>query len=117
VDGNNIQFMIHDTKTNDNSEEFDVQKKLYRLAKEYPNRFEIQYAQSNIYDRLNIFIIDREKTAIIESNSQEKQETGSDDDKYDLLGLATYSNSQSTVSSYATIFDRLWLRAEFATSN
>ena len=38
------------------------------------------------------------------------------DDKYDsaieVLGLATYSNSESTVSSYASVFETLWIQAE-----
>jgi two-component system, OmpR family, sensor histidine kinase VicK len=39
-----------------------------------------------------------------------------DDDNYDstveVLGLATYSNSESTVLSFASIFETLWLQAE-----
>jgi len=37
-------------------------------------------------------------------------------DEYDsaleVLGLATYSNSESTVLSYASIFETLWMQAE-----
>ena len=37
-------------------------------------------------------------------------------DEYDstieVLGLATYSNSESTISSYASIFETLWIQAE-----
>jgi len=40
-----------------------------------------------------------------------------EDDELEFLGLVTYSNSESTVSSYATIFDTLWLKSEFAMSN
>ena len=43
-------------------------------------------------------------------------EVRDEDDDYDstieVLGLATYSNSESTVSSYASIFDTLWIQAE-----
>jgi hypothetical protein len=38
-----------------------------------------------------------------------------DNDNYDsteVLGLATYSNSESTVLSYASIFETLWIQAE-----
>ena len=39
-----------------------------------------------------------------------------DYDEYDsaleVLGLATYSNSESTVLSYASIFETLWMQAE-----
>ena len=30
----------------------------------------------------------------------------------EVLGLATYPNSESTVSSYASIFEILWIQAE-----
>ncbi len=30
------------------------------------------------------------------------------------VGMATYSNNQSTIDSYATIFENLWARAGFA---
>ncbi len=30
------------------------------------------------------------------------------------VGMATYSNNQSTVDSYSTIFENLWARAGFA---
>jgi hypothetical protein len=46
----------------------------------------------------------------------EVRDDDNDYDEYDLpievLGLATYSNSESTVSSYASIFDTLWIQAE-----
>ncbi len=39
-----------------------------------------------------------------------------DNDEYEstieVLGLATYSNSESTVLSYASIFETLWIQAE-----
>ena len=34
------------------------------------------------------------------------------DSPVEVLGLATYTNSESTVSSYASIFEILWLQAE-----
>ena len=37
---------------------------------------------------------------------------GEDDSVIETLELATYSNSESTVSSYASIFDTLWIQAE-----
>ena len=30
----------------------------------------------------------------------------------EVLGLATYSNSESTILSYASIFETLWIQAE-----
>jgi hypothetical protein len=34
------------------------------------------------------------------------------DSTVEVLGLATYSNSESTVLSYASIFGTLWIQAE-----
>jgi two-component system sensor histidine kinase VicK len=31
---------------------------------------------------------------------------------YEAVGLATYSNSKPTVSSYASIFESLWIQSE-----
>jgi len=43
-------------------------------------------------------------------------EVEDDDEDYgssfEVLGLATYSNSESTVSLYASIFEILWIQAE-----
>jgi len=36
--------------------------------------------------------------------------------KSEFLGLATYSNSETTMSSYSTLFERLWIKSEFAIS-
>ena len=30
----------------------------------------------------------------------------------EAIGLATYSNSESTVSSYVSIFENLWIQSE-----
>ena len=34
------------------------------------------------------------------------------EDMSDAIGLATYSNSESTVLTYASIFESLWIQAE-----
>jgi len=34
------------------------------------------------------------------------------DSTVEVLGFATYSNSESTVLSYASIFETLWIQAE-----
>jgi len=52
----------------------------------------------------------------VEPNKLMKNMIELENDKSELLGLATYFNKESTVSSYTTIFDILWLKWEFATS-
>ncbi len=114
-EGNRIQIMIHEvgqTNTPNSKNSEDQFHNFYNLEKEYVDQLEIQYISSDVYERLNVFISDRETIAVIESNkSIGKKIVSNNADRFDLLGLATYSNSESTVSSYATIFDRLWIRS------
>ena len=84
------------------------------MQRNYPSLIEIQHILSNIYDRPNVILSDRETIGIIESNKPLKDKNASSDDTLDLLGLATYSNSESTVSSYATIFDTIWIRSDIS---
>lgn len=111
-EGNNIQVMIHSEKKKEeeysNGDQF---YNLYNLQRDHPDKLEIQRITSAVYDRLNVFISDRETIAIIESKKTEKENIQSTNDLVDLFGLATYANSESTVSSYATIFDTLWIRS------
>jgi len=41
-----------------------------------------------------------------------KDDDNEHDSTIEVLGLATYSNSDSTVLSYASIFETLWIQAE-----
>jgi hypothetical protein len=108
---NHIQVMIHSEKnTKDHSHENQFYN-LYNLQRDHPGKLEIQRITSAAYDRLNVFISDRETLAVIESNKTINGNIQSASDLTDLLGLATYANSESTVSSYATIFDTLWIRS------
>lgn len=119
-EGNHIQIMIHQERQNVDSQPPKLEEQfrnLYNLKKNYEDQIEIQSIISNIYERLNVFISDRETIAIIESNKSIKDKTNYDEDIFDLLGLATYSNSESTVSSYATIFDTLWIRSSMSTDH
>jgi hypothetical protein len=112
-----IQIIIPGDKLVDNTYSREIEDTFDLLGRKYPKLFEIHYITSDIYQRLNVFIVDREAAVTIESNKFPKNKTESEDDNFEFFGLATYTNSESTVSSYATIFDRLWLRAEFATSS
>ncbi len=116
-EGNNIQVIIHSEK-NMKGYNPEVQfDNLYNMQRDYPSQLEIQYITSAVYDRLNVFISDRETLIIIESNKSVNNKSVPGNDLFDSLGLATYSNSQSTVSSYATIFDTLWIRSSISTDD
>ncbi|MGB6594984.1 MAG: hypothetical protein WBE68_26070 [Candidatus Nitrosopolaris sp.] len=51
-------------------------------------------------------IVDRKYSLTIELKDDTKQES------IEAIGLATYSNSQSTVLSYVSIFESLWTQTE-----
>ena len=56
----------------------------------------------SIQTKLTTIVADRELSLVIEEKEDE-----------DAIGLATYSNSESTVLSYASIFENLWIQSEF----
>jgi two-component system, OmpR family, sensor histidine kinase VicK len=66
----------------------------------YPN-LQIQYTNQLPSNRLNMVIVDNELSLVIEEKQYE-----------DSVGIATYSNSESTVLSYASIFENLWIQSE-----
>lgn len=90
---------------------------IFPICRDYPTQLGTQLITSVVYDRLNVFISDRETLVIIESNKSVNNKLVPGDDLFDSLGLATYSNSESTVSSYATIFDTLWIRSDISLDN
>jgi hypothetical protein len=53
-------------------------------------------------------IVDKEKSLVIEMKDNPRH------DFTEMIGLATHSNSQATVSSYDSIFEMLWLQAEMS---
>jgi len=67
--------------------------------REYP-RIELRYLNKSIQTSLTTIVTDRELSLVIE-----EKENGND------LGLATYSNSESTVLSCASIFENLWAQS------
>ena len=58
----------------------------------------------HFWDRF--LIVDRKYSLIIGLKDDTKQTS------YEVIGLATYSNSQSTVLSYTSIFESLWTQTE-----
>lgn len=63
---------------------------------------EARYLNKSIQTKLTTIVTDRDLSLVIE-------EKGNADAAG--LGLATYSNSESTVNSYASIFENLWIQS------
>jgi two-component system, OmpR family, sensor histidine kinase VicK len=62
----------------------------------------IRYIQPHLQTKVTIIIVDRKYSLAVELKDDTKQTP------IEAIGLATYSNSQSTVLSYVSIFESLW---------
>jgi DNA-binding transcriptional MerR regulator len=69
---------------------------------------ELQFLDKEQQNKVITLIADKELclTAEVKDNEDDFDST------VEVLGLATYSNSESTVLSYASIFETLWIQAE-----
>jgi signal transduction histidine kinase len=66
----------------------------------------IKYIQPYLKTKVSILIVDKKYSLAIDLKDDTKQTS------IEAIGLATYSNSQSTVSCYAAIFESLWIQTE-----
>jgi hypothetical protein len=64
---------------------------------------ELRPLQKSLQIRLTTIVTDRELSLVVEEKDSLFHE--------DNLGLATYSNSDSTVLSYASLFENLWAQS------
>ena len=70
------------------------------------NEIQIRNIEPTMQTRMTILVVDRMYSLVVEL----KDDT--EDDLKQAIGLATYSNSKSTVLSYVSIFDTLWKQSE-----
>ena len=96
-DGINIRILI----------EYDqyIQEKVKKLVKAY-STIVVHYLDKSVHTKVTTFLIDNELSLIVELKDDTK-ENGNE-----AIGLATYSNSESTVLSYASIFETLWISSK-----
>src|SRR5215471_4582376 len=66
----------------------------------------MKYIQPHLQTKVSILIVDNKYCLAIELKDDTKQSF------IEATGLATHSNSQSTVSCYAAIFESLWIQTE-----
>jgi two-component system, OmpR family, sensor histidine kinase VicK len=70
------------------------------------NGIDIRNIDSPMQTRMTILLVDKKYSLVVELK---------DDSKFtfeEAIGLATYSNSTSTVLSYVSIFETLWIQSE-----
>lgn len=72
---------------------------------------QVNYLQQFLPTKITTIIIDQSKSLTIEVNDDTKEAL------QDAIGLSTYSNSESTVFSNASIFESLWIQSELDKQN
>lgn len=93
-------------------EKEDENEKIVEIAREKNyklknfNKIEIRFIESQLQTTISLLIVDRKYSLAVELKDDTKDTT------YEAIGLATYSNSKSTVLSYTSMFQRLWLQTE-----
>ena len=89
-------------------EEKDRQLSLQRLEgkPDIDIDIDIRYIEPDLQTKVTILLIDRRFSLTVELKDDAKENS------YEAIGLATYSNSKSTVLSYASIFESLWKQTE-----
>ena len=73
---------------------------------------EIQNLDKQQQNKIISAIANRELCLTVEVKTKDVYDYDEYDSALEVLGLATYSNSESTVLSYASIFETLWMQAE-----
>jgi two-component system, OmpR family, sensor histidine kinase VicK len=76
-----------------------LKEKARELLKGY-SHIELRYLLKSIQTKLTTIVVDGELSLMIEEKDSE-----------DAIGLATYSNSESTVLSITSIFENLWMQS------
>jgi two-component system sensor histidine kinase VicK len=81
------------------STDYLLKEKARESLKEYPH-IELRYLLKSIKTKVTTIVTDGELSLMIEEKENE-----------DAIGLATYSNSKSTVLSVTSIFENLWMQS------
>ena len=81
-------------------------KEVSSELKQQLKKIEVRNIEESLQTKVTVLIVDRKYSLSIEF----KDDTN--DSVYEAIGLATYSNSKSTVVSYISIFESLWKQVE-----
>jgi signal transduction histidine kinase len=84
----------------------DMVKEKNRKQQQNSKKIEIKFIESST--TISILIVDRKYSLVAELKDDTK------DTSIEAIGLATYSNSKSTVLSYVSMFETLWLQTELS---
>jgi two-component system, OmpR family, sensor histidine kinase VicK len=76
------------------------------------NNIAVQYSVQPLESTVSVLVIDRKFSLSVEVKEEPGEQKFEKVRRSFITGLATYSNSRSTVLSYASIFESLWKQAE-----
>jgi len=79
---------------------------LQQLVAKFRLYANIRYIPEELQTKITIAVFDRKSSLIVEIKDDTKNSS------YDAMGLGMYSNSESSVSSYVSIFETLWRQSE-----
>jgi two-component system sensor histidine kinase VicK len=68
---------------------------------------DIRTIKPTFQNKLTTLVIDRSICLTVELKDDSREEASDE-----AIGLATYSNSEATVFSYASIFENLWIQTQ-----
>ena len=84
-----------------------IDKTVQMLKKQPEHRkIDIRYIPEHLQTQVTFLVVDRKSSLVVEIKDDSKKSS------YEAMGLGTYSNSQSTVSSFVSIFETLWRQTE-----
>ena len=69
-------------------------------------KVEVRHVEESLQTKVTVLVVDRKYSLALELKDDTK------DSVHEAIGLATYSNSKSTVISYVSIFESLWKQVE-----
>ena len=81
-------------------------KEVSSKLKQQLKNIEVRHVEESSQTKVTVLIVDRKYSLSVELKDDTK------DSVDEAIGLATYSNSKSTVLSYISIFESLWKQAE-----
>ena len=83
-----------------------VQKLIREQQQQNQPLIDIRFIGRFSQTKIRILVVDRECSLVVELKDDTKESS------FEAMGLATYSNSKSTVLSYVSIFETLWMQTE-----
>ena len=83
-----------------------AQKLIREQQQQNQPRIDIRFIGRFSQTKIRILVVDRVSSLVVELKDDTKESS------YEAMGLATYSNSKSTVLSYVSIFETLWMQTE-----